>query len=70
MYNKAPDLKPIVRLPLLENVNAQFYECARSNNRNTEERKRAHAEETAGWRFQNNLRIRGEHLNSPYMKRI
>lgn len=31
---------------------------------------RVHAEETAGWRFQDNLRIRGEHLNSPYMKRI
>jgi len=29
-----------------------------------------HAEETAGWRFQDNLRICGEHLNSPYMKRI
>lgn len=28
------------------------------------------AEETAGWRFQDNLRIRGEPPEPPYMKRI
>jgi len=44
MYNKAPDLRPIARLALLDNANGHnFYECTRSNNRNTEERKRAMA---------------------------